>query len=312
MTVLSRFAIVAAVLSVTSAKVVHVDGIDYVHTPAGLLAASCVTEVPSGSRVIRFPDKDQVVFPNGSVFDYPRCDEEPLDLHVPDIPRTSSIVPAPVPYSGWTTYTTYNNAAVAAFNATFNVPDNPTGSPNPLYLFNALQNIDWVPVVDGNSPTGPFDIIQPVLGYYGNYWGIDSWIVSINGGRTFHSNLIKVTAGTNLFGVMVEKNPSTAEWFINTVDLKSNQQTSITVSNSDDTDGRLKTQPWSYTAVECYYCSGCSTYPDNTLTFSGMKMADSKGNVITPSWTAHEGKYHWCNEHATIVSPAQVQFTFQQ
>lgn len=53
----------------------------------------------------------------------------------------------------------------------------PASTPDILYIFTGLQNIDWIPKVDP-EPSAAFDIIQPVLQYPGDggdYWSVKSW-----------------------------------------------------------------------------------------------------------------------------------------
>ena len=45
-----------------------------------------------------------------------------------------------------------------------------------------VQNIDWIPKTDP-EPTGPFDIVQPVLqspADSGDDWSIKSWLVTLD------------------------------------------------------------------------------------------------------------------------------------
>ena len=71
-------------------------------------------------------------------------------------------------------------------------------------------------------------------------------------------------------------------------------------------------QPWAYTAIECYGCSSCDTYPLNPIAYTNMTMWGDDGMAVTPAWVPHQGKYHWCNEAATVASPEDVTFTFQK
>ncbi len=45
-----------------------------------------------------------------------------------------------------------------------------------------VQNIDWIPKTDP-EPTGPFDIVQPVLqspADSGDDWSVKSWLVTLD------------------------------------------------------------------------------------------------------------------------------------
>jgi hypothetical protein len=129
-----------------------------------------------------------------------------------------------------------------AFTSVFSTPTLPTSDPDVLYLFPGLQNIDWIPLVDP-IPSGAFDIIQPVLQYpgdNGNYWSVKSWWVTLDVGA-MASNEVQLEVGDNIFGNMTKI--GTEAWFINSVNMRTNQQTSIKASGIG---ARLKSQPWAY------------------------------------------------------------------
>ncbi len=51
----------------------------------------------------------------------------------------------PSDYDGWLEYAAYqNNVGFRSFLGTFSVPDTPAATPDVLYLFTGLQNIEYV------------------------------------------------------------------------------------------------------------------------------------------------------------------------
>ncbi len=47
--------------------------------------------------------------------------------------------------AGWLEYAAYQNpAGFESFLGTFSVPDEPKATPDVLYIFTGLQNIEWV------------------------------------------------------------------------------------------------------------------------------------------------------------------------
>lgn len=125
-------------------------------------------------------------------------------------------------------------------------------TPEVLYLFTGLQNLNWIPLVDPSSTNmgQNFDIIQPVLQYPGDSgpWGVKNWYVTITG-NVLTSSEISVQAGDNIFGNMTRIGPSS--YFIGAVSQQTKKQCGFSV-----TQPRLKIQPWAYNTLECYGCNG--------------------------------------------------------
>jgi len=223
----------------------------------------------------------------------------------------SAVPGAPEIYDGWTEYTEFDiasnpNNTFDIFIGNMSVPDMPAQAPQVLYIFPGLQNIDWVPVVDPD-PTGPFDIIQPVLQYpgdKGHYWSVKSWYVTLDVG-TVHSNELQVSVGDTIFGVMQRQQGT--QWFINSVQVSTGKSTSITVDHS-----RLQYQPWSYNTIECYGCNGCSTYPKQPDHFTGLQLT-SAGKTVTPTWKINPKptQHKQCNELPVVKDPMTIDFQFQ-
>ena len=102
--------------------------------------------------------------------------------------------------TGWITDAYWSNNSgtpIKLFSTNWIVPNAPTTNHGQLiYLFNGIQ--------DGLTSTS--HILQPVLQWRtspaggGNYWAITNWYVS--GSNAFYGQLIPVSIGTNLQGVI--------------------------------------------------------------------------------------------------------------
>lgn len=167
--------------------------------------------------------------------------------------RPSSMVTPPLLVQ-YANVTAPNMAAgFDAFTGLFSTPSLPSSQPDVLYLFPGLQNIDWIPIVDP-LPTGDFDIIQPVIqfpGDQGNYWSVKSWWVTLDVGA-MASNEVQLLPGDKVFGNMTKT--GTDAWFINSVNTRTSQATSIIASGIGS---RLKSQPWAYGAFQLTTCMHC-------------------------------------------------------
>jgi len=282
----------------------------YTPTPAGWILSDCVHEVPSGTVLKELPTRELLAtYPNGDEVILPLC-KAPEGFPVLHTNR-AAVPGAPEIYDGWTAYTEFDiaNIPTNTFDTmigNMTVPNAPAKPPQVLYLFPGLQNINWIPVVDPD-PTQPFDIIQPVLQYPGDkglYWSVKSWYVTLDVG-TVHSAELQLNVGDTVYGLMQRQQGTT--WLISSQQVSTGKTTSITVDHS-----RLQYQPWSYTTVECYGCSGCSTYPTQNETFTGLKLWQGS-TVITPVWNINPqpSQMTQCGEKPVVVNSADIIMDFQ-
>jgi len=236
----------------------------------------------------------------------------PLTALVRTIPScdlsSAMLTGSPGEYDGWLAYTAYNYAAgVSSSLGYFSVPQAPQNDPQVLYLFTALQNVNWIPIID--PPPNVFDIIQPVLQYpgdYGNYWSVKSWYVTLNSG-VLYSKEMQTTTGDNIYGVMNQSASNPETWYIAGTSQKSGATTSLTVSKP-----RLASQPWAYNTAECYGCAGgCSYEPTNDCYFTQLQLFGQRGAPITPTWTPYNSPNDACSETATVVNSQTVTISFQ-
>jgi len=283
-----------------SIPIKKINGKTFALTPVGLVPASCVTELPqNGAHVrqdssgslhadIHSTESDQLI----DSFKIPLCEESILTKG-----------PFPPDYDGWLAYTSFNNEQpLTSFLGSFSVPDTPSSNPDILYVFTGLQNVDWVPKVDP-IPT-KFDIIQPVLQYpgdEGNYWSVKSWYVTVRDGVQVTKEL-KLDVGDVVFGNMTMTGNDT--WFIGSTSTKTGQSVSLSATHEV-----LKSQPWAYTTVECYGCSGCPTEPTQSIQFTSLTL-NQGSSPVTPQWQAFQSPNPICDTTAVINSPESVTMTF--
>lgn len=287
--------------------------LSYQRTPAGLVLSHCVRQVESGSSVRELADGSTLVTPpQGAPTRFPPCDTHngTFPVLVSDRPARGAAVGDGLPpdYDGWLQYTKYeNDTGFDSFLGSFTVPDNPERNPQILYLFTGLQNIDWIPKVDP-EPSQDFDIIQPVIQYpadLGRHWSVKSWYVTLKAGALF-SREIPLETGDVVFGNMTRTGADS--WSIASTVQSSGKTTTQTVSNP-----RLASQPFAYTTLECYGCSGCDTYPKQAVNFTGMALATADGPVDAFDWVknAKPQPSQKCNEAVSVVDQTSVIYTFQ-
>jgi len=286
-------------------------GYIYKPTPAGWVLAECDHEVPSGAHIKKASSGGlHVTNPDGTYRYIPPCDTRNGTL--PVLTRSRNYpgvnVKAPQIYDGWTAYVEYDipDPGFDVFTGKMNVPDTPASVPQILYIFPGLQNIDWIPVVDAD-PTGPFDIIQPVIQYpadSGTGWSVKSWYVTLDTG-TIHSKELKLSVGDVVFGNMTRT--GSTSWYIGSTQVSTGQTVEISVDHP-----RLATQDWAYNTIECYGCSGCSTYPKNPELFTELALSQA-GKPIQATWKVNPKPSHHeqCKETPVVKSSAEVDISFQ-
>jgi len=312
-----RSLLVVVALSIVALAAAQVDDDLYMPTPIGYMLRACVHSVPNGAHISHERDahghrtgRAIVRSTSGSMIRIvPKCDTSKNPLLRSSKPRMPEreLLQFPTDYDGWLAYTAFNYAAgFDSFLGNFNVPTAPSDTPDVLYLFTGLQNIDWIPIHDP-EPTGPFDIIQPVLQYpgdNGNYWSVKSWYVTLDVGYLV-SQEIQVNPGDSIFGNMTRVDP--AGWYIGST-APSGQTTSIVAEATD----RLTVQPWAYNTLECYGCTGCGSYPvQSPEQFTNLQLFQGSQKV-TPSWlvTPKAPQQLFCKEQAVVVDDATVTINF--
>jgi len=269
---------------------------DFVPTPIGSLPTKCVIQVPSGSQITELENGNIMVNHThlNTVF-------EPLEGCRIFLKRSTAQFPPN--YNGWLAYTTFHYpAGISKFLGKFSVPNAPQNRPDRLYIFTGLQNVDWIPIVDP-EPT-VFDIIQPVLQYPrddGDGWSLKSWYVTLDG-RALHSPEIFLNEGETIFGNLTKI--ARDRWFIGGTNPTG--QTSSLMVSAD----RLVSQPWAYNTLECYGCKDCTYEATKPVHFTSLAIYDEQGQILTPDWVTHKSPTPRCNEKADVLSPSDVDISF--
>jgi len=221
----------------------------------------------------------------------------------------------PADYNGWLQYAAFNHTpSFESMTNLMSTPDVPAATPQILYLFPGLQNIDWIPKVDPEPTQGtPFDIIQPVLQYPGitpDAWGVRSWYVTVNAGA-LRSTMLEAKEGDDIECNMTRTGK--LSWFIG-AKLPDGRSTNQKISIMDPgVIERMKVQPWAYVTLECYGCTGCRTYPKTPVSFSDIKLYGANQSPVVPTWLANPKPqpHQLCTEATHIKGPDEVDISFQ-
>jgi len=210
-------------------------------------------------------------------------------MEMPEI----SVAPEEVPAlgSGWITYAYWNNgtgSSITSFGTTWTVPAAPsTPEGQTIFLFNGIQNY-------GQN----FGILQPVLQWGpsaaggGQFWSIASWYVT-SGGQAFHTNLINVSPGDNLIGVMTLTGQS-GSLFNYTSEFQGISGTNLPVSN-------IAELLWCNETLEAYSVNQCSDYPNTNMTALTSINIQTAGGSPSLNWTPINNVQD-CGQHTIVVS----------
>lgn len=193
--------------------------------------------------------------------------------------------------SGWITYAYWLNTTsqpVTEFRSTWQVPPAPTTqSGQTIFLFNGIDPV---------NPSAA--ILQPVLQWGvsaaggGSYWSVASWYV-LGNGQAFHTNLVPVSVGDTIAGVMTLESRS-GGLFNYKSEFQGIAGTALPIQN-------VAELVWCNETLEAYDITACSDYPDADLT--AMAAIDLKTGTATPplSWNAVNNVTD-CGQHTRVVS----------
>jgi len=266
---------------------------DLVLTPGGFRPLASVHLVEAGHSISGAGNTLRKLSPTGSVVAefgplQSRPAGEPLHPNNVFIPRGKRI---PGLGSGWITYASWTNNTghpIMTFQTTWVVPPPPlTQSGQTIFLFNGIQNATMIyqPVLQwGSSAAGG-----------GNYWSVASWYVDGQGGPAFHSQLIPVSPGTSLIGVMTQTGQQG--------NLFSYDCVFQGIANSGYAIQSVDQLTWCIQTLEAYGVQQCSDYPAASHTAM---------TAIEIETTAGEAPLNWapttpvsdCNQHTVVVSNA--------
>ncbi|MBV8256034.1 MAG: hypothetical protein JO154_25790 [Chitinophaga sp.] len=258
---------------------------DQVLTPVGWVAKTQVHHIETGEYLSGEGNRLRRYDRNGKVLeDYGAMEQNARQTpFYPDNSKGKGVLPLG---SGWITYTYWTNnsaSAISYFNTNWTVPPAPAvNSGQTIFLFNGIQNSDH--------------ILQPVLQWGpsaaggGAYWAIANWYV---GNSAIYSNLIRVSPGTNLQGLMtlLSGGSSTGSY----------KSAFVGYSSIDLNVYNIPTLYWAAESLEAYGVATCSNYPNTTSTrLSGIDLR--VGGVQAPlSWSVANAVTD-CGQHANVVS----------
>jgi len=210
-------------------------------------------------------------------------------LHPANVFVPASVVPGLG--SGWITYASWANSTgkpITSFNTTWMVPPPPaTQSGQTIFLFNGIQNSSMIyqPVLQwGSSGAGG-----------GNFWAVASWYVDGQGGPAFHSQLIQVSPGQNLLGVMTLTGQSGG--------LFSYECQFQGIANSGYPVQNIAQLTWCIETLEAYGLTKCSDYPGSSMTAMTAIEITTSGGEAPLSWAASNPVTD-CGQHTAVISDA--------
>jgi hypothetical protein len=254
--------------------------LNYVVTPNGYFAASCVQAVQQGEKIHR---DGSIESANGSVRKPVICTQPHYTQNGARIEAnggvTSLATKKPASgYSGWflTAYYT-TSSGVGSIAADWVVPSSPSQTTDQVdYFFPGLEQSES----DGES------ILQPVLGYNAfsgsgvSLWTLSSWNCCVSG-TTYYSGPVNTAAGDQIYGIVTATCNGGSDC--------------ATITSTDETNGHtttLQTDPYAALTwvfggtLEAYNISNCNLLPaSKSVVYTGIKVKDQSGNVISQSWT---------------------------
>jgi hypothetical protein len=259
-------------------------------TPGGLRSSSLVHKIEAGTVLDGSTGSIRNLDGKGSLLaDFGAIETKVRGTPLMPLNVSHPARPAPAFGTGWITYAYWTNATgspVSSFSTQWVVPPAPIARDGQvIFLFNGIQNETMIyqPVLQwGESAAGG-----------GNYWAVASWYVDGQGGPAFHSDLVQVSPGQVLTGVMTLTGQS-ASGFSYNCDFEGIANTSLPVTN-------IQQLTWCIETLECYGITGAPDYP---VTFRApMKAIDiSTVASATPavSWTPVNTVTD-CGQHAIVV-----------
>lgn len=251
---------------------------DYVVTPNGFFAPSCVQAVHDGEK-LHADGRIEAV--DGSIRKPATCTQPHFRFDGTRVnPNGSFAMPAiharanPT-INGWVEDANYESSVnIGKIVATWTVPKTPTSQTGQTdYFFPGLEQND----------SNPESILQPVLGYgafSGTVWTLSSWNCCVSG-TTYYSGPINVNVGDKILGTTAcaAKN-SCGTWAITSQDVTTNKSTTL----KTDPYGNLL---WVFGGVmEVYGVSSCNELPASSpLTYSGIAVYNTSFTQISnPPW----------------------------
>jgi hypothetical protein len=258
--------------------------LDYVITPNGYFAASCVQVVHQGENVRA---DGSIQAQDGSIRKPAACTQPHYTQSGVRIEADGRIAspasrqPASG-YSGWMLTADYVSAAdVGSISASWTVPSNPSKTTDQVdYFFPGLEQND----------SNPDSILQPVLGYNAfsgsgvSKWTLSSWNCCY-AGSTYYSGPINTAAGHAIHGIVTSTCTSTSE-----------SSNCASITSTDETSGATTTFTTSpYGALtwvfggtlEAYNISNCDLLPaSGSVSYTSIVVKNMSGETLSNPWSA--------------------------
>jgi hypothetical protein len=258
--------------------------LDYVITPNGYFAASCVHAVSQGEKV---HNDGSIEALDGSIRKTAACTQPHFTQSGVRIEANGAIgnplskKPASS-YSGWLLTADYvSSSDVGSISADWVVPSNPSSTTDQVdYFFPGLEQND----------SSPDSILQPVLGYNAfsgsgvSEWTLSSWNCCY-AGSTYYSGPVNTAAGHDIYGIVTSTCTSTSE-----------TSNCATITTKDETSGAsttFTTSPygaltWVFGGtLEAYNISSCSLLPaSKSVNFTSIVVKNMSGTTLSNPWSA--------------------------
>lgn len=254
---------------------------DYVVTPNGYFAASCVQRVQANERVHTDGSIERadgtIRKPAACTMPHYSSDGTRVEANGTVTALTSKARKAPT-INGWVMDSDYSSSvAIGRIVASWVVPSAPSKQSSQTdYYFPGMEQ----------SEASAKSILQPVLGWnaFSNFpqWSMASWNCCVSG-TTYYSNPISVSAGDQITGDTKSTCgawPSCATWAIISTDETTGGSTTL------DTDPYAALS-WVFGGVnEVYSVSSCAQLPaSGSITYSSIQVYDINNNrIASPPW----------------------------
>jgi hypothetical protein len=131
----------------------------------------------------------------------------------------------------------------------------------------------------------------------GNHWSISSWYVAAQPGPAFHSQLIPVSPGTVLVGVMTLTKQQGGLFDYN-CQFQGIANSGLPVQN-------IEQLTWSVQTLEAYNVTQCSDYPAAPRTAMTAIEIKTTGGKASLKWQS-SNPIADCNQHTSVVSDASL------
>ncbi|HUA80017.1 MAG TPA: hypothetical protein VL997_06575 [Dyella sp.] len=252
---------------------------DYVVTPNGFFAPSCVQRVQEGEKL---HGDGSIEAADGSVRKPAACTQAHYRFDGTRVEPNGSFSMPPIDarakptINGWVEDANYDSSVnIGKLVATWKVPSTPTNQSGQTdYFFPGLEQL---PNVES--------ILQPVLGYdafSGTTWTLSSWNCCVSG-TTYYSGPINVNVGDTILGTTACKAAnSCGTWNITSEDVTTGKSTTL----STDPYGNLL---WVFGGVmEVYGVSSCNQLPASSpLVYSSIAVYNTAFTKISSTpWGA--------------------------